>query len=117
MTINSMNTEPIAPGNGVLMPPVKVDPAKVKTFENAIAFYKWLSVTEHGLKEVEPGGRRRSRRSLKCSSAVRRFTPRERGRRPADRAEGPRVGAPGPIPLGEQVIRIARMLARRSIRS
>ena len=39
MTINSMNTESIAPGKGVLMPPVKVDPAKVKAFENAIAFY------------------------------------------------------------------------------
>jgi hypothetical protein len=26
------------------MAPVKVDPAKVKTFENAIAFDRWLSV-------------------------------------------------------------------------
>ena len=26
------------------MPPVKVDPAKVKTFENAVSFYRWLSV-------------------------------------------------------------------------
>src|SRR4051794_33351532 len=40
---HSMNIESIAPGKGVLMPPVKVEPAKVKTFENAIAFYRWLS--------------------------------------------------------------------------
>ena len=33
------------------MPPVKVDPAKVKTFENAIAFYRWLG--EHHDKEDE----------------------------------------------------------------
>ena len=34
------------------MPPVKVDPAKVKTFENAIAFYRWLSVHHHEEDEV-----------------------------------------------------------------
>jgi uncharacterized protein YdeI (YjbR/CyaY-like superfamily) len=44
--------ESIAPGEGVLMPPVKVDPAKVKTFENAIAFYRWLSVHHHKENEV-----------------------------------------------------------------
>ena len=73
MTINSMNTESIAPGKGVLMPPVKVDPAKVKTFEKAIAFYRWLSVHHHeedevwiriykvgsGLKSITQGGDRR----------------------------------------------------------
>ena len=52
MTINSMNTESIAPGKGVLMPSVKVNPAKVKTFENAIAFYRWLSVHHHEEDEV-----------------------------------------------------------------
>src|SRR5206468_4531615 len=34
------------------MPPVKVDPAKVKTFENAIVFYRWLSVHHHEEDEV-----------------------------------------------------------------
>jgi hypothetical protein len=34
------------------MPPVKVDPAKVKTFENTIAFYKWLGVHHHEEDEV-----------------------------------------------------------------
>ena len=59
-----MNTESIAPGKGVLMPPVKVDAAKVKTFENAIAFDRWLSVHHHeedamrlllAFHESEPG--------------------------------------------------------------
>jgi hypothetical protein len=53
MTIDSMNTEFIAPGKGVLMPPVRVDPAKVKTFENAIAFYRWLSV--HPTRKTRSG--------------------------------------------------------------
>jgi hypothetical protein len=35
-----------------MAPPVKVDPAKVKTFENAIAFYGWLSVHHHKEDEV-----------------------------------------------------------------
>jgi hypothetical protein len=52
MTINSMNTESIAPGKAVLMPPVKVDPAKVKTFENAVAFYGWLCVHPQTEDEV-----------------------------------------------------------------
>jgi hypothetical protein len=52
MTINSMNSESIAPGKGVLMPPVKVDAAKVKTFENAIAFDRWLGVHHHEEDEV-----------------------------------------------------------------
>ena len=34
------------------MPPVTVDPAKVKTFENAIAFDRWLSVHHHEEDEV-----------------------------------------------------------------
>ena len=34
------------------MPPVKVDPAKVKTFEDATAFYRWLSVHHHKEDEV-----------------------------------------------------------------
>src|SRR5581483_8330653 len=36
----------------VLMPPVRVDPANVKTFESAIAFDKWLSVHHHDEDEV-----------------------------------------------------------------
>jgi uncharacterized protein YdeI (YjbR/CyaY-like superfamily) len=226
-------------GGRVLMPPVKVDPAKVKTFRNANAFYRWLSVhhkeeqevwiriykvgsglksitpkeaidvclcwgwidavrkrfddksylqrytrrrkrsiwsqinvdnvtrliaegrmTAHGLDAVEaakadgrwdraygsgrkmtipddlqaaidaapkarrmlatlsaqtdsrwpfacttrrrrPVGGRRSRRSSQCSSAVRRFTPRERGRRPADRAEAARHVTTAQVTGGE----------------
>src|SRR3954471_11207137 len=37
---------------GVPMPPVKVDPAKVKSFESAVAFYTWLSVHHHKEDEV-----------------------------------------------------------------
>ena len=52
MTINSMNTESIAQGKGVLVPPVNVDPAKVKTFKTADAFYNWLGERYHA-KERE----------------------------------------------------------------
>ena len=34
------------------MPPVKVDPAKVKTFESALAFERWFSVHHHEQDEV-----------------------------------------------------------------
>src|SRR6476659_5089543 len=70
MTINSVNTESIAPGKGVLMPPVKVDPAKVKTFENAIAFYRWLSVHHHKEDEVWT-------RIYKVGSGLKSITPKE----------------------------------------
>ena len=34
------------------MPPVKVDPAKVKTFASALAFHRWFSVHHHAHDEV-----------------------------------------------------------------
>jgi uncharacterized protein YdeI (YjbR/CyaY-like superfamily) len=34
------------------VPSVKVDPAKVKTFENATAFAEWLGVHHHEQDEV-----------------------------------------------------------------
>jgi hypothetical protein len=40
------------PLKGVLMPPVKVDPSKVKTFESALAFDRWFSVHHHEQDEV-----------------------------------------------------------------
>jgi uncharacterized protein YdeI (YjbR/CyaY-like superfamily) len=70
MTINSMDTESIAPGKGVLMPPVKVDPTKVKTFENAIAFSRWLSVHHHEEDEVWI-------RIYKVGSGLKSITPKE----------------------------------------
>jgi uncharacterized protein YdeI (YjbR/CyaY-like superfamily) len=57
-------------GKGVLMPPVKVDPAKVKTFENGIAFYRWLSV--HHRKEDEVWIR-----IYKVGSGLKSITPKE----------------------------------------
>src|SRR5437764_2970007 len=70
MTINSMNTESIAPRKGVLMPAVKVSPAKVRTFENAIAFYRWLSVHHHEEDEVWI-------RIYKVGSGLKSITPKE----------------------------------------
>ena len=52
------------------MPPVKVDPAKVKTFENAIAFYRWLSVHHHEQDEVWI-------RIYKVGSGLKSITPKE----------------------------------------
>ena len=51
------------------MPPVKVDPAKVKAFENASAFYRWLSVHHHE-DEVWI-------RIYKVGSGVKSITPKE----------------------------------------
>jgi uncharacterized protein YdeI (YjbR/CyaY-like superfamily) len=52
------------------MPPVKVDPAKVKTFENAIAFNRWLSA--HHDKEDEVWIR-----IYKVGSGLKSITPKE----------------------------------------
>jgi uncharacterized protein YdeI (YjbR/CyaY-like superfamily) len=52
------------------MPPVKVDLAKVKTFENAIAFYRWLSLHHHEEDEVWI-------RIYKVGSGLKSITPRE----------------------------------------
>lgn len=52
------------------MPPVKVDPAKVKTFESGIAFDKWLSAHHHEADEVWI-------RIYKVSSGLKSITPRE----------------------------------------
>src|SRR5262245_18502817 len=52
------------------MPPVKVDPAKVKTFENAIAFYRWLNVHHHKEDELWI-------RIYKVGSGLKSITPRE----------------------------------------
>ena len=52
------------------MPPVKVDPAKVKTFENVIAFYRWLSVHHHKEDEVWI-------RIYKVGSGLKSITPKE----------------------------------------
>ena len=52
------------------MPPVKVDPAKVKTFKNATAFYKWLSVHHHKEDEVWI-------RIFKVGSGLKSITPKE----------------------------------------
>src|SRR4051812_18161112 len=52
------------------MPPVKVDPAKVKTFGNAIAFYRWLSVHHHDEDEVWI-------RIYKVGSGLKSITPKE----------------------------------------
>jgi uncharacterized protein YdeI (YjbR/CyaY-like superfamily) len=52
------------------MPLVKVDPAKVKTFENAIAFYRWLSVHHHEEDEVWI-------RIYKVGSGLKSITPKE----------------------------------------
>jgi uncharacterized protein YdeI (YjbR/CyaY-like superfamily) len=57
-------------GRRVLMPPVTVDPAKVKTFANALAFYKWLSV--HHQKEDEVWIR-----IYKVDSGLKSITPKE----------------------------------------
>ena len=51
------------------MPPVKVDPAKVKTFKNADAFYTWLSV-HHKENEVWI-------RIYKVGSGLKSITPKE----------------------------------------
>jgi uncharacterized protein YdeI (YjbR/CyaY-like superfamily) len=52
------------------MPAVKVDPAKVKTFENAIAFYRWLSVHHQKKDEVWI-------RIYKVGSGLKSITPKE----------------------------------------
>ena len=52
------------------MPSVKVDPAKVKTFDNAIAFYKWLSVHHDDEDEVWI-------RIYKVGSGLKSITPKE----------------------------------------
>jgi uncharacterized protein YdeI (YjbR/CyaY-like superfamily) len=52
------------------MPPVKVDPAKVKTFENATAFYRWLSVHHQNEEEVWI-------RIYKVGSGLKSITPKE----------------------------------------
>ena len=52
------------------MPPVKVDRAKVKAFENASAFYKWLSVHHGEQDEVWI-------RIYKVGSGVKSITPKE----------------------------------------
>ena len=52
------------------MPPVKVDHAKVKTFENATAFYKWLGVHHEKDDEVWI-------RIYKVGSGVKSITPKE----------------------------------------
>ncbi len=52
------------------MPPVKVDPAKVKTFENATAFDRWLSGHHHNEDEVWI-------RIYKVGSGVKSITPKE----------------------------------------
>ena len=52
------------------MPPVKVDPAQVKTFENAIAFSRWLSVHHHEEDEVWI-------RIYKVGSGLKSITPKE----------------------------------------
>jgi uncharacterized protein YdeI (YjbR/CyaY-like superfamily) len=55
---------------GIVMPPVKVDPAKVKTFENATAFYRWLSEHHHQEDEVWI-------RIYKVGSGMKSITPKE----------------------------------------
>jgi uncharacterized protein YdeI (YjbR/CyaY-like superfamily) len=62
--------ESIAPRKGVLMPPVKVDSAKVRTFENAIAFNRWLSAHQHEEDEVWI-------RIYKVGSGLKSITPKE----------------------------------------
>jgi uncharacterized protein YdeI (YjbR/CyaY-like superfamily) len=52
------------------MPPITVDPAKVKTFENAIAFHRWLSVYHHEEDEVWI-------RIYKVGSGLESITPKE----------------------------------------
>ncbi|MGE0449257.1 MAG: YdeI family protein [Vicinamibacterales bacterium] len=52
------------------MPPVHVDPAKVKTFENAIAFHRWLSLHHHEQDEVWI-------RIYKVGSGLTSITPKE----------------------------------------
>jgi uncharacterized protein YdeI (YjbR/CyaY-like superfamily) len=52
------------------MPPVKVDPAKVKTFENAVAFDRWLGAHHHDEDEVWI-------RIYKVGSGVKSITPKE----------------------------------------
>ncbi len=52
------------------MPAVKVDPAKVNTFENATAFYRWLSVHHQKQDEVWI-------RIYKVGSGLKSITPKE----------------------------------------
>ena len=52
------------------MPPVTVDPAKIKTFESAIAFYRWLSIHHDEQDEVWI-------RIYKVGSDVKSITPKE----------------------------------------
>ena len=52
------------------MPPVKVDPAKVHTFENAAAFHRWLSVHHREEDEVWI-------RIFKVGSGLKSITPKE----------------------------------------
>jgi uncharacterized protein YdeI (YjbR/CyaY-like superfamily) len=52
------------------MPPVKVDPAKVKTFANAIAFNRWLCAHHHEEDEVWI-------RIFKVASGLKSITPKE----------------------------------------
>lgn len=54
----------------VLMPPVKVDPAKVKTFESTAAFEKWLRAHHNKENEVWI-------RIFKVGSGVTSITPKE----------------------------------------
>lgn len=52
------------------MPPVKVDPAKVKTFENAIALERWLGAHHNSEDEVWI-------RIYKVGSGLKSITPKE----------------------------------------
>ncbi len=52
------------------MPPVKVDPAKVKTFQSAAAFHRWLSVHHHKEGEVWV-------RIFKVGTGLKSITPKE----------------------------------------
>gem|GEM_PF-91271 len=55
---------------GVVMPPVNVDPAKVRTFETAAAFERWLSLHHDEADEVWI-------RIYKVGSGLKSITPRE----------------------------------------
>jgi uncharacterized protein YdeI (YjbR/CyaY-like superfamily) len=61
---------PCGRGKGLLMPPVNVDPAKVKTFKDAVTFNKWLSVHHDKQDEVWI-------RIYKVGSGVKSITPKE----------------------------------------
>jgi uncharacterized protein YdeI (YjbR/CyaY-like superfamily) len=65
-----MNPESVAPGKGVRMPPVKVDPAKVKTFENAIAFIGGSACTSTRKRRSGSG-------FYKVGSGLKSITPKE----------------------------------------